>query len=74
MCQLKEIKFQLDITCATFSNVSLGEDMAYEHVHHNSAVVYCTLVGGKVHCGIPGFPLHPHHDRAAAQTHSYKDL
>lgn len=54
-----------------FSHLSLGEDVAYEHVHHNPAVVYCALVGGEVHCGIPGVPLHPHHDRAAAQTHPY---
>lgn len=60
------------LTRATFfPHVSLGEDMAYEPVHYNPAVVYCTLVGGEVYCGVPGFPLYPHHDRAAAQTHPY---
>lgn len=57
-----------------FSHVSQGKDMAYEHVHYNPAVVYCTLVGGEVHCGVPGFPLYPYHDRASAQTHPYQDL
>lgn len=58
-------------TCTTFPHVSLGENMAYEHVHNNPAVMYCALVGGEVYCGIPGFPLYSHHDSAAAQTHPY---
>ena len=58
----------------SFSHVSVGEDLAYEHVHHHPASVYSSAVGGEVHCGISGLPLHPHHDCPTPQTHPHQNL
>lgn len=54
--------------------VASGKDVADEHVYHHSAGVHCGSVGSEVHCGLPGIPLRPHHDSAAAPPHPLKDL
>lgn len=55
-------------------SVALGEDMADEYVHPGAAGMHCCTLGREVHHGIPGIPLHPHHDRAAAPPHSVQDF
>lgn len=52
----------------------VGEDVAHEHVHPDPAVVYRAAVGGEIHRGIAGVPVHPHHDRAATPTRPYTNL
>lgn len=54
--------------------VALGEDMAYEHVHHYPADVHRGSVGSEVHCGLAGIPLRPHHDGASAPPHPLQDF
>lgn len=54
--------------------VALGEDMAYEHVHPDAAGVHRGSVGSEVHRGLPGVPLRPHHDGAAAPPHPLQDF
>lgn len=54
--------------------VVLGEDMAYEHVHPDAAGMHRGSVGGEVYSGIPGIPLHPHHDSATAPPHPLQDF
>lgn len=51
-----------------------GEDMAHEHVHPDAAGVHRGPVGSQVHRGLPGVPLRPHHDGAAAPPHPLQDL
>lgn len=54
--------------------VALGENMADEYVHPGAAGMHCCALGRKVHHGIPGIPLHPHHDRATAPPHPVQDF
>ncbi|XP_030283731.1 anion exchange protein 3 isoform X2 [Sparus aurata] len=54
--------------------VLVGEDMAHEHVHPDAAGVHRGPVGSQVHRGLPGVPLRPHHDGAAAPPHPVQDL
>lgn len=46
--------------------VASGEDMAHEHVHHDTAVVHRGPLDRQVHRGLVGVSLRPHHDGAAA--------
>lgn len=55
-------------------SVALGEDMADEYVHPGTAGMHRCSVGCEVHHGIPGVPLHPHHDRAASTPHPVQDF
>lgn len=48
--------------------------MADEYVHPDPAGVHHCTVGREVHHGIPGVPLHPHHDGAAAPPHPVQDF
>lgn len=58
----------------TCIRVASGEDVAYEHVHHDAARVHCGPVDRQVHRGLVGVPLRPHHDGASASPRSPKDL
>lgn len=55
-------------------SAALGKDMADEYVYPGAAGVYCCALGRQVHHSIPGVPLHPHHDRAAAPPHPVQDF
>lgn len=48
--------------------------MAYEYVHPDAAGVHSGSMGSEVHCGLPGIPLCPHHDSAAAPAHPLQDF
>lgn len=51
-----------------------GEDVAYEHVHHDAAGVHRGPVDRQVHRGLLGLPLRPHHDGAVASRRPPQDL
>lgn len=57
-----------------FFCVASGEDMAYEHVHHDAAGVHRGPVDRQVHRGLLGLPLRPHHDGAVASRRPPQDL
>lgn len=48
--------------------------MAHEHVHPDAAGMHRGTVGSEVHRGLPGIPLRPHHDCAAAPPHPLQDF
>lgn len=54
--------------------VASGEDMAHEHVHHDTAVVHRGPLDCQVHRGLVGVPLRPHHDGAAASPRPPQDF